>query len=249
MGFPDATTVCYKIWLRAKTCLLDTGQQGLRWSALATVLHCAALRRATAPFETTEGRMQEHSEPWKNHGAPVTKTPSSLVRGRFSAGASPRSIAARRSISSSSAEGACTRARRHRHTKDTGNPCNHLLPDMRNRGAGTEHGHTGAARLPLLPGSGSLLFHQIGAPLSHDAHEMQPVTTLGAIFPDRRRSGTRQTEVVPKLVEPLLIAAIEQRNSYPGFFHLAIRFPSTTFSRMQKSRSSREISFFLWKSS
>jgi hypothetical protein len=47
--------------------------------------------------------------------------------------------------------------------------------------------------------------------------------------------------VVPKLVEPLLMAAREQRNSYPGFFHFAIRLPSTTFSRIQKSYLVRTI--------
>ena len=42
----------------------------------------------------------------------------------------------------------------------------------------------------------------------------EPVLTLGPILPERRRRGTRQIDVVPKLVEPLLMAAREHKNSY-----------------------------------
>mmetsp|Transcript_31350 Transcript_31350/g.99906 ORF Transcript_31350/g.99906 Transcript_31350/m.99906 type:complete len:274 (+) Transcript_31350:110-931(+) len=91
--------------------------------------------------------------------------------------------------------------------------------------------------------------HQIGPPsrpASWEAQEMQPVLTEGPVEPGFRKcSGTRQIAVVPKFELRLSMAWSEQRNSKPGFFHLAMSDASACFSKSSQSYNALDIAFFL----
>ena len=68
---------------------------------------------------------------------------------------------------------------------------------------------------------------------------LQPQCTHSTIFPSSNLVfGTRQMQLVEKLVSLVWIQRRQQRFSYPCFFHLAMRFWSAIFSFKQKSYNS-----------
>jgi len=72
--------------------------------------------------------------------------------------------------------------------------------------------------------------------MSHEAHPLHPQWLHSIIFPSSNLSfGTLQIQVVPKVWFFCWIHIRQQSFSYPGFFHLAIRFSSAHFSLIQYS--------------